>query len=115
MGWELEVFMCDDDLRLYLEALDLSMVETMSLFRLLDADDSGEVDIDEFCEGCLRLKGEAKSFDIHCLMYENQRMLGVWKEFMAFVEEHLDNGLGEDSTTPANAGARPWTINTNLC
>merc|ERR1712232_146910 len=39
--------------------------DARSLFDLLDKDSSGEVDIDEFCEGCLRLKGEAKSFDIH--------------------------------------------------
>merc|ERR1712194_336505 len=71
----------------------------MSLFRLLDADGNGEVDIEEFCEGCLRLKGDAKSFDIHCLMYENQRMLGMWKEFMSFVEEHLD--VPADTNGPA--------------
>merc|ERR1712232_1156751 len=92
---ELEFFLRDPNLRLYLEALEISLVETKSLFKLLDRDRSGTVDIDEFCEGCLRLKGEAKSFDIHCLMYENQRMLMRWSVFMNFVEDHLDQSCDE--------------------
>jgi len=92
---EMDYFLKDTNLRLYLEALDLSLVETKSLMLLLDRDGSGEVDIDEFCEGCLRLKGEAKSFDIHCLLYESQRTLLKWKDFMKFVEDHLDQSCDE--------------------
>jgi len=87
---ELECFLNDEHLRLYLEALELDLIETRSLFSLLDRDESGEVSIEEFCEGCLRLKGEAKSFDIHCLLYENQRMTFKWKEFMKFAEEMFE-------------------------
>merc|ERR1712190_334284 len=108
---ELEFFLRDPNLRLYLEALEISLVETKSLFKLLDRDRSGTVDIDEFCEGCLRLKGEAKSFDIHCLMYENQRMLMRWSVFMNFVEEHLEiltdvKGHGGDSACFSDLSAR---------
>jgi len=72
-GDEMEFFLADPALNLYLESIDIFPNDARSLFRLLDHDDSGEVSIDEFCEGCLRLKGEAKSFDIHCLLYNNER------------------------------------------
>jgi len=87
---EMELFMEDEHLRLYLEALEINILDARVLFRLLDHDESGEIDIDEFCEGCLRLKGEAKSFDIHCLLFENQRMLLKTKHFMKYVEDRLD-------------------------
>ncbi|CAK0898397.1 unnamed protein product, partial [Prorocentrum cordatum] len=58
----------------YFEALELNASSIRALFKLLDADKSGTVDIAEFCEGCLRLKGEARSFDINCLLYEHRRM-----------------------------------------
>merc|ERR1712113_880126 len=37
------------------------------LFNLLDTDNSGSIDLDEFTFGCLRLKGEAKCMDIEDL------------------------------------------------
>merc|ERR1712113_851728 len=68
------------------EALEITALHAKSLFKLLDRDCFGSVDIDEFCSGCLRLKGEAKSFDIHCLLYESQRLL----EKNAIIIEHLE-------------------------
>jgi len=72
---EMESFLNDDSLKLqeYFEALELNASDTVSLFLLLDRDGSGEVDIDEFCDGCMRLGGNAKSFDINCMWYEMKR------------------------------------------
>merc|ERR1712060_612224 len=41
------------------------------------------------CEGCLRLKGEAKSFDIHCLIYNNERAYYKLKQVL----EHLETNV----------------------
>jgi len=72
---EMESFLSDDTLKLqeYFEALELNASDTQTLFHLLDRDGSGEVDIDEFCDGCMRLGGNAKSFDINCMWYEIKR------------------------------------------
>merc|ERR1712187_918413 len=69
---EMMLFSSDEDLGLqnYFEALDISATDTITLFELLDRDGSGEVDINEFCDGCSRLRGEATSFDINTLLYE---------------------------------------------
>lgn len=111
---EVEEFLQDSNLRMYLEALEIDLVETHSLFRLLDKDGSGSIDIDEFCEGCLRLKGDAKSFDIHCLLYENQRMLTKWSQFMEFVEAeffHLHTGV---RMSVVGGGAGRFSLDENL-
>merc|ERR1712113_725906 len=61
-------------LQSYFEALDISATDTLTLFTLLDRDGSGEVDIDEFCDGCSRLRGNAKAFDINTVLYENRKI-----------------------------------------
>jgi len=66
---EMEFFLTDEGLKQYLESVDVSPNDARVLFRLLDQDEDGVVSIDDFCEGCLRLKGEAKSFDIHVLLH----------------------------------------------
>lgn len=55
--YEMEQFLADPDLRMFVEALDISTTDTRALFRLLDRDRSGKIDIDEFCNGCMRIKG----------------------------------------------------------
>jgi len=84
---EMEHFWDDPSLRQYISALDIDVGDAWTLFRLLDKDASGLVDIDEFCEGCLRLKGEAKSTDMQLMMFEMQAFLDRWSDFTVYVEE----------------------------
>merc|ERR1712113_447611 len=72
-----------------LEALEITAFDARSMFKLLDRDDSGLIDIEEFCDGCLRMKGEAKSFDIQCLIYESQRLITKTTALMVHVEESI--------------------------
>jgi len=74
-GDEMEFFLADPSLNLYLESIDIFPNDARSLFCLLDRDNSGEVSIEEFCEGCLRLKGDSKSFDIHCMIYKLDHLI----------------------------------------
>merc|ERR1712060_41369 len=77
----------DPDMSTLLDALDITARDSRSLFKLLDVDGSGEVDLTEFCDGCLRLKGEANSFDINCLMYESKRVVTKITTLMGRMEE----------------------------
>merc|ERR1712130_110537 len=88
-------------LQSYLEALDLNASDARVLFHLLDVDRSGTIDYREFCEGCLHLKGEASSFDINCLIYENKRMQRWQSKFMVHVEKQL-NLLGSQTRRTLN-------------
>lgn len=94
-GDEMEYFLADPSLNTYLESIDIFPNDARALFRLLDDNDSGEVSIDEFCEGCLRLKGQAKSFDIHLLMYNNERVYEKLSHIIRYV--HNDPTHSSDS------------------
>lgn len=72
---EVEEIFTDEHLSDLMTCLELRPPDARSMFKLLDADGSGSVDIEEFCSGCLRLKGDARSFDVHCLLYESRRQI----------------------------------------
>eukprot|EP00928_Gymnodinium_smaydae_P089874 TRINITY_DN73764_c0_g1_i1.p1 TRINITY_DN73764_c0_g1~~TRINITY_DN73764_c0_g1_i1.p1 ORF type:complete len:636 (-),score=126.69 TRINITY_DN73764_c0_g1_i1:146-2053(-) len=71
---ELNEFLRDLRVRSYFVALGLDVEDTERLFKLIDSDDSGEVGIQEFLDGCLRIKGEAKSIDIQGILAEVRRL-----------------------------------------
>jgi len=99
-GEEVERFLEDPNLRQYVNALDINAEDARMLFRLLDRDGTQEVGIDEFCEGCLRLQGDAKSFDVHSMIFHMKSFLGKWGDFTVYVEERLsrlDAVLGIES------------------
>merc|ERR1719401_2736260 len=86
---EIENIFTDDSMSHLLEALEITAFDARSMFKLLDRDGSGSIDIEEFCDGCLRMKGEAKSFDIQCLIYESQRLITKTNALMGHVEESI--------------------------
>jgi len=58
---EFEKYLENDECRLYLDSLDINAQDAWALFKILDADQEGTIDIDEFVNGCLSLKGPAKA------------------------------------------------------
>lgn len=60
--------------RSYFEALDLDLSQAHVLFDLLDTDQSGSVTVEEFIEGCVRLRGHARSIDVNKIVYMCERM-----------------------------------------
>jgi len=55
---EFEQHIEDEKILAYLSTLELDVNQVRTLFLLLDVDQTGEVDLEEFVNGCLRLKGE---------------------------------------------------------
>jgi len=86
---EMEFFFSHDFLRNYMEALDIGADDTRMLFRLLDRDGSGQIDVEEFCEGCLKLKGEARAFDMHVLLLQIRQFMEKWSDFTVYVRDLL--------------------------
>lgn len=87
----------DDRVLAYMHSLKIDTSDAVQLFRLLDKDNSGEILIDEFVEGCMKLRGEARSMDVHVLMCENRRM---WAKFGIFCQD-LNSALSQVQTTVA--------------
>lgn len=71
---ELKTSLKDPEVRVYLEALGLEMTEAQGMFKLLDQDNSGSVNIEEFIYTCMHLLGSAKAVDLATLMAENKKM-----------------------------------------
>lgn len=84
---EMEYFLSDPQVNLYLESIDIFPNDARALFALLDRDDSGQVSIEEFCDGCNRLKGEAKSFDVHCVIFNSEKIAYKVQKLARRVEE----------------------------
>lgn len=72
---ELEDAFKSDMVKYSFSVLDIDIADSNYLFDMLDLDGSGEVDMEEFVSGCLRLKGNAKSIDIHTLMFEVKHLM----------------------------------------
>lgn len=72
---DLEKFLKRDEVKAVLVTLGLHISDSRSFFHLLDVDESGNVQIDEFVVGCLRLRGKAERLDFERMMFEHRRLL----------------------------------------
>merc|ERR1711971_1397743 len=66
--------MKDERMEAYLEALGIQIHHADVLFRLLDDDGGGCVDIDEFLSGAVRFHGEAKALDLAVVQAETKSL-----------------------------------------
>lgn len=65
VSWpEFEFYCGREDVLAYLATMDLNVEETRELFHMLDYRDAGRVNIEDFINGCMRVKGQAKSLDL---------------------------------------------------
>jgi Ca2+-binding EF-hand superfamily protein len=69
---EFEKKLDDENVMAYFYAMELDVSDALTLFQLLDHDNSDEVGIDEFLEGCYKLQGESRSLDMKIMQYEVQ-------------------------------------------
>merc|ERR1712100_853923 len=61
---ELDKFLSDDKVVSYMASHQLDVHDVSSMFDLLDATDTGEIAIDDWMLGCLRMKGQARCLDV---------------------------------------------------
>jgi hypothetical protein len=62
-------------IKVFMQTLELEVHDAMALFEILD-DGDDMITYDEFTKGVMRLKGQARTMDIVCLMHAVD---GVWK------------------------------------
>merc|ERR1712039_818725 len=63
-----------DRIRRFFDHFQIDYLQANEFFHFLDKDGSGEVDQDEFVEGCVRLQGAAKPLEIAFLQKECKDM-----------------------------------------
>ncbi|CAK9094774.1 unnamed protein product [Durusdinium trenchii] len=84
-------FVCWEDAKRHLEKPDMmrcfeslgfNISEAYGLFKLLDTEQSGNIECEELLEGCLRLRGPANAIDVATLQWLWQQFfLGILHEF----------------------------------
>lgn len=67
---ELERNLTDERVAAYLHALKLDVNDARMMFTLLDYDQSGHITVEEFLDGCYKLQGESRTFDLAVMRYE---------------------------------------------
>jgi len=91
LTWEeFEEYLQDEKVRAYLATLELDESQAKVLFTLLDVHEENAVSVDEFVQGCAKLRGDAKSIDVNMLLYENQKMICKWLDFMDLAGRKLE-------------------------
>eukprot|EP00418_Pyrodinium_bahamense_P016806 CAMPEP_0179104608 /NCGR_PEP_ID=MMETSP0796-20121207/48534_1 /TAXON_ID=73915 /ORGANISM="Pyrodinium bahamense, Strain pbaha01" /LENGTH=325 /DNA_ID=CAMNT_0020802557 /DNA_START=168 /DNA_END=1145 /DNA_ORIENTATION=- len=61
---ELNDHLDDPAVQGYFRAIDVDLSEAKCLFDMLDMNDNGTIDFEEFLSGCVRLQGSARSLDL---------------------------------------------------
>lgn len=88
LTWEeFKEYMRSTQVKAYFHTLDLDVSQAHMLFNLLDADRSGEVSLDEFLDGCLRLKGPARNIDMNVLINAHRRLSDQVNAFIASTQQ----------------------------
>eukprot|EP00747_Dinoflagellata_sp_TGD_P216324 gnl/TRDRNA2_/TRDRNA2_88893_c0_seq1.p1 gnl/TRDRNA2_/TRDRNA2_88893_c0~~gnl/TRDRNA2_/TRDRNA2_88893_c0_seq1.p1 ORF type:complete len:719 (+),score=148.61 gnl/TRDRNA2_/TRDRNA2_88893_c0_seq1:49-2205(+) len=103
VSWdELKRYLNNEMVNAYFAANDLDVSDAESIFKLIDLDHSGTVTIEEFCLGCLRLKGPAKCLDVVHMLQESTditRLVAADLESMQKDVNRLLLANGQEPTT----------------
>jgi len=71
--------------------ISVSADEAKYVFALLDVEESGEVQFEEFLSACLRLKGNAKSLDMLIQLQESRQTKKVLEDTLAHLHQTMEN------------------------
>jgi len=75
LSWdEFEKHISAPRVRAYFQALELDVTQAHLLFEMLDTDNNNAVAIDEFIDGCVRLRGGARSVDLNMILLQAQKL-----------------------------------------
>jgi len=71
ISWEdLQSNLTNEKLLTLFKDIDIDPSEAEGLFGLLDRNHNGQIELEDFLSGCLRLRGNAKAFDLQLVMRE---------------------------------------------
>lgn len=74
----------------YFSALHVDIEDAKQFFPLLDLDGCGQVDLFQFVTGMEKLRGEARSADIHIVLHQNKKVMTMLSNLMKLLGGHGD-------------------------
>eukprot|EP00931_Biecheleriopsis_adriatica_P049564 TRINITY_DN2867_c0_g1_i3.p1 TRINITY_DN2867_c0_g1~~TRINITY_DN2867_c0_g1_i3.p1 ORF type:complete len:756 (+),score=137.94 TRINITY_DN2867_c0_g1_i3:28-2295(+) len=67
----------------FFRSIDVDPSQAQAVFQLLDVEETGAIDLDEFLNGCLSLHGPAKAIDVSTMRYELRMLVRMMNESLA--------------------------------
>jgi len=110
LSWEeFKDYLQHPKVKAYFQSFGLKVSEAHILFQLLDRDGSNKISVDEFLEGCWRLKGEARSIDVNMLLYMTEVLFNEVVANMEHMQRQINQvskklGLKGDDQHKGNGG-----------
>eukprot|EP00928_Gymnodinium_smaydae_P053191 TRINITY_DN37236_c0_g1_i1.p1 TRINITY_DN37236_c0_g1~~TRINITY_DN37236_c0_g1_i1.p1 ORF type:complete len:801 (+),score=186.47 TRINITY_DN37236_c0_g1_i1:74-2476(+) len=95
-----------EHMRALLQTFDIDNADAWTLFKLLDTDGGGSVDIHEFVDGCIRLKGQAKSIQMAQVMYHHKWIMDKLVELSEMLHQHITNVEADPGTKAERRASR---------
>eukprot|EP00931_Biecheleriopsis_adriatica_P009902 TRINITY_DN11099_c0_g3_i1.p1 TRINITY_DN11099_c0_g3~~TRINITY_DN11099_c0_g3_i1.p1 ORF type:complete len:597 (-),score=98.74 TRINITY_DN11099_c0_g3_i1:51-1841(-) len=96
---EFQTHIMDDDTQALLGALEIESRDAITLFELLDQDNNGNVDLDEFITGCICLRGNAKAVHMEKISYQckhlQSRVLAL-EQNLHYISSQQEKSLTEE-------------------
>jgi len=80
------------EFEIFAQVAELGATTSARLFDMLDTDQSGTLSVEEFVDGCIRLRGHAKASDLLALKFDFALACRTWQE------EHM-NSLAQHTRT----------------
>jgi len=88
---EFQAHMANPVVKAYFSGLDIDPDETKIIFTLLDSDCNGDIDIEEFVHGTMKLKGYATKLDIMALMYDTTKQSMRFEALCDYLESQISD------------------------
>eukprot|EP00931_Biecheleriopsis_adriatica_P102648 TRINITY_DN77592_c0_g1_i1.p1 TRINITY_DN77592_c0_g1~~TRINITY_DN77592_c0_g1_i1.p1 ORF type:complete len:618 (-),score=102.86 TRINITY_DN77592_c0_g1_i1:36-1850(-) len=82
---EFESALEDERMLAFFQSIEVDVENAWDIFHLLDDDQDGSIDIEEFVSGCLKLRGSAKAVHLATMSYENK----IARQQLKSIEESL--------------------------
>jgi len=92
---DFEEILTHEKMEAYFRVLGLDISEGRVLFGLLDTDGDGNIGVEDFTSGCLRLRGGAKEIDIMTLIQGNKRVIDRVSDLIKATHEEVADVLSQ--------------------
>jgi len=92
---EWESFTAKTESQALFSLLGLDVSKTKDVFKLIDWDESGEIDMDEFINGCMHLQGSAKVVDLETLLRNHKKLFAKVAGEIRAVHTKMETSITE--------------------
>jgi len=75
----------DEEAKAVFEFMGIQVNDAREVISIIDQTDSGNIDLDEFVIGCLRLRGYARAIDVVQVQYENSILMSMMHDVTGLV------------------------------